>query len=100
MRWAPSASLLWRDIKLGRHAGAVRSPIGRETIMLRQLVLAIFADEPSADAAADGLNRWAGQEAAAKVLDTHQIQAMGVLVYGSGGPVGKDARVTSPIDGD
>ncbi len=48
--------------------------------MLRQLVLAIFADEASADAAADGLNRWAGQEAAAKMLDAHQIQAMGILV--------------------
>ena len=48
--------------------------------MLRQLVLAIFADEASADAAAEGLNRWAGQEAEAKMLDTHQIQAMGVIV--------------------
>ena len=53
--------------------------------MLRQLVLAIFADEASADAAAEGLNRWAGQEAAAKMLDTHQIQAMGVLVLDENG---------------
>ena len=53
--------------------------------MLRQLVLAIFADEASADAAADGLNRWAEQEAAAKLLDTHQIQAMGVLVLDENG---------------
>ena len=53
--------------------------------MLRQLVLAIFADEASADAAAEGLNRWAGQEAAAKLIDTHQIQAMGVLVLDENG---------------
>ena len=53
--------------------------------MLRQLVLAIFADEASADAAAEGLNRWAGQEAAATTLDTHQIQAMGVLVLDENG---------------
>ena len=53
--------------------------------MLRQLVLAIFADEAAADAAAEGLHRWAGQEAAAKMLDTHQIQAMGVLVLDENG---------------
>ncbi len=53
--------------------------------MLRQLVLAIFADEASADAAAEGLNRWAEQEAAEKLLDTHQIQAMGVLVLDENG---------------
>ena len=53
--------------------------------MLRQLVLAIFADEASADAAADGLNRWAEQEAASKLIDTHQIQAMGVLVLDENG---------------
>ncbi len=53
--------------------------------MLRQLVLAIFADEASADAAAEGLNRWAGQEAAAKLIDTHQIQAMGILVLDEDG---------------
>ncbi len=53
--------------------------------MLRQLVLAIFADEASADAAAEGLNRWAGQEAAATLIDTHQIQAMGVLVLDENG---------------
>jgi hypothetical protein len=53
--------------------------------MIRQLVLAIFADEASADAAAENLNRWAGQEAAAKMLDTHQIQAMGVLVLDEDG---------------
>ena len=53
--------------------------------MLRQLVLAIFADEASADAAADGLNQWAGWEAAAKAIDTHQIQAMGVLVLDENG---------------
>ena len=53
--------------------------------MLRSLVLAIFADEASADAAAEGLNRWAGQEAAAKMLDSHQIQAMGVLVLDENG---------------
>jgi uncharacterized membrane protein len=53
--------------------------------MLRQLVLAIFADEAAADAAAEDLNRWAGQEAAAKMLDTHHIQAMGVLVLDENG---------------
>jgi hypothetical protein len=53
--------------------------------MLRQLVLAIFADEASADAAAEELNRWAGREAAAKMIDTHQIQAMGVLVLDENG---------------
>ena len=53
--------------------------------MLRHLVLAIFADEASADAAADGLKQWAGGEAAAKLIDTHQIQAMGVLVLDENG---------------
>jgi uncharacterized membrane protein len=53
--------------------------------MLRQLVLAIFADEASADAAAEGLNKWAGWEAAAKMVDTRQIQAMGVLVLDENG---------------
>ena len=53
--------------------------------MLRQLALATFADEAAADAAAEGLDRWAGQEAAAKMLDTRQIQAMGVLVLDENG---------------
>ena len=53
--------------------------------MLRQLVLAIFSDEASADAAAEEFNRWAGREAAAKMIDTHQIQAMGVLVLDAEG---------------
>lgn len=53
--------------------------------MLRQLVLAIFDDEASADAAADGLDRWAEREAAAKVTDTHSVQAMGVLVLDADG---------------
>ena len=53
--------------------------------MLRQLVLAIFVDEASADAAAEEINRWAGREAAAKMIDTHQIQAMGVLVLDENG---------------
>ncbi len=53
--------------------------------MLRQLVLAIFADEASADAAAEGLTLWAEQEAAAKLIDTHQIQALGVLVLDADG---------------
>ena len=47
--------------------------------MLRKLVLAIFADEASAEAAADGLTRWAEREAADKLIDTHQIQALGIL---------------------
>ena len=53
--------------------------------MLRQLVLATFADEASADAAAEGLTRWAAQAASAKLIDTHQIQAMGVLVFDENG---------------
>jgi uncharacterized membrane protein len=53
--------------------------------MLRQLVLAIFADEAAADAAAEQFNRWAQGEAAAKMIDTHQIQAMGVLVLDENG---------------
>ena len=34
---------------------------------------------------AEGLNRWAEREAAEKLLDTHQIQAMGVLVLDENG---------------
>ncbi len=46
--------------------------------MHRQLVLAIFDDEVSADAAAEGLNWWADGEAAEKMIDLHRVQAMGV----------------------
>ena len=53
--------------------------------MLRPLVLAIFDDEASADAAAKGLNRWASREAANKMIDTHPVQAMGVLVLDADG---------------
>jgi hypothetical protein len=67
------------------------------------LVLAIFADEASADAAADGLDRWAGQEAAAKMLDTRQIQAMGVLVLDESGrleteKLGPDDSAVAEVD--
>ena len=53
--------------------------------MPRHLVLAIFDSEASADAAADGLKRWAEQDAAAKMIDTHTIEAMGVLVLDADG---------------
>lgn len=53
--------------------------------MHRQLVLAVFDDEASADAAAEGLNRWADGEAAEKMIDLHRVQAMGVLVLGVDG---------------
>ncbi len=48
--------------------------------MLRQLVLAIFDDEASADAAAQELTRSEGRESAQKTFDSNQIQAMGVIV--------------------
>ncbi len=48
--------------------------------MLRHLVLAIFDDEAAADAAVQGLDRWASNQAAITTVDAHQLQAVGVLV--------------------
>jgi hypothetical protein len=53
--------------------------------MLRTLVLAIFDDEASADAAAEGLTSWVGLQDAATLVDSHRIQAMGVLVLDANG---------------
>lgn len=48
--------------------------------MKRHLVLAIYDDEPTADAAVQRLNTWAGQEAAATMVDTDRWLALGILV--------------------
>ena len=48
--------------------------------MLRQLVVAIFENEAAADAAVEGLDRWAGNLAMETTVDAHELQAVGIMV--------------------
>jgi hypothetical protein len=58
--------------------------------MLRQLVLAIFPDEASADAAAAELKHWADVEDATTLVNSDRIQAMGVLALDADGKLKVD----------
>lgn len=55
--------------------------------MLRTRVLAIFEDEAAANLAVEGLKGWAREEAIWRMVDTHQLQAIGVLTLDEHGQV-------------